>query len=220
MGTVVNRRRVYKSRLRTEQARVTRSRILSAAETLFAGKGYAATTIAEVAHKAGVSSETVFSIFGNKRSLLAELIEVAIAGEEQQTPILERKWVAAMQNEPDPAKRLRYLISHTTETLERTGALHEIIRDAKADDPHLIKLKESRQQYRFEAQRTLMKLVAESNEWPFRQTEDEATETVWVLTSPELHNLLRVDRGWSKERYQAWLTNAVEVLLLTDMNRG
>jgi hypothetical protein len=42
----------------------------------------------------------------------------------------------------------------------------------------------------------------------------QATETIWTMTSPEVYNLLTKDRGWSKEKYIAWLGHFLTKLLL------
>jgi len=44
--------------------------------------------------------------------------------------------------------------------------------------------------------------------------EDEAVETVWALTSPELHQLLVRVRGWTRQRYRDWLATSLAALLL------
>jgi AcrR family transcriptional regulator len=49
-----------------------------------------ATTIGAIAARAGVSPETVYAAFGNKRSLLAGLLDVAVAGDDAPVPVLER----------------------------------------------------------------------------------------------------------------------------------
>ena len=49
---------------------------------------------------------------------------------------------------------------------------------------------------------------------PLRLAEKEALETVWALTSPELHQLLVRVRGWSRARYRAWLADSLAALLL------
>ena len=49
---------------------------------------------------------------------------------------------------------------------------------------------------------------------PLRLPEKEALETLWALTSPELHQLLVRVRGWSPSRYPAWLADSLAALLL------
>ena len=46
-------------------------------------------------------------------------------------------------------------------------------------------------------------------------THDEA-ETFSALTSPELHHLLTVTRGWTQQRYAEWLEQTVTSLLSAD----
>jgi hypothetical protein len=43
---------------------------------------------------------------------------------------------------------------------------------------------------------------------------EEAAEMVWALTSAEVYTLLVSDRGWSVEKYTAWLADALTRLLL------
>ena len=45
--------------------------------------------------------------------------------------------------------------------------------------------------------------------------DSEATEIVWAIASPELYQLLTVDRGWSKEHFYQWLGDTLTRLLLT-----
>src|SRR3954471_20894515 len=89
-------RRHYRSQLREERAADTRRRITRAAGELFAAHGFAGTTVAGIAERAGVSEATVYATFGTKgaivRALLSEMEQQAdaagwsarIAGESDQ----------------------------------------------------------------------------------------------------------------------------------------
>jgi AcrR family transcriptional regulator len=63
----------FSSTLRDAQKQLTRSRLLSGAKAAFASKGYAATTIDDVARAAGVTRATFYLHFDNKGELLGEL---------------------------------------------------------------------------------------------------------------------------------------------------
>lgn len=58
-------------RVRTRDPERKRARVLGAARRLFIERGYAATTTADVARRAGVSQGIVFHYFGSKEGLLA-----------------------------------------------------------------------------------------------------------------------------------------------------
>lgn len=94
-----DRARAYRSPKRQEQARRTRCQILDAASEQFRAFGYAGTTMNGIATAAGVSVPTVEVIFSTKASLLKEEgdIDVAIAGDDEPIPILERPWVTQIQ---------------------------------------------------------------------------------------------------------------------------
>ncbi|WP_052863060.1 TetR/AcrR family transcriptional regulator [Streptomyces niger] len=63
---------------RKEQREVTRQRVLSAAEQLFTAHGYDATTIRDIAARAGVSVGTVMAV-GDKATILVELFDRRIS---------------------------------------------------------------------------------------------------------------------------------------------
>lgn len=78
-----------------------RERILDAARSLFASRGFEAVTMAEVAEVAGVARATVFNHFGSKVALVeaitenvfaywAGMLESALADEKTPTPTLVR----------------------------------------------------------------------------------------------------------------------------------
>ena len=46
--------------------------------------GYAGATIEAIAQEAGVAPETIFAVFGNKRTILAKLIDVVVGGDDLQ----------------------------------------------------------------------------------------------------------------------------------------
>jgi len=56
--------------VRRREPALKRARLLEAARSLFAARGYAATTTAQLARKAGVAEGTVFHHFPSKRALL------------------------------------------------------------------------------------------------------------------------------------------------------
>ncbi len=60
---------------RLRQAADTRREILEAAQQLFVARGYAATSVADVAAEAGVAIQTIYSSVGSKRPLVGSLAD-------------------------------------------------------------------------------------------------------------------------------------------------
>src|SRR4051812_20936424 len=76
----VKSRRRYASAVRAEQAAATRHAVLQAARELFTERGYARTSIAAIAERAGVAVDTVYAAAGRKPALLRELVETSLSG--------------------------------------------------------------------------------------------------------------------------------------------
>src|SRR5215212_814751 len=58
---------------RDRQAQQTRAEILGAARRLFAERGYARTSVRDIAQAAGVSAQTVYDSVGSKQTLVVRL---------------------------------------------------------------------------------------------------------------------------------------------------
>ncbi|MDT7554326.1 MAG: hypothetical protein QOI16_2862, partial [Pseudonocardiales bacterium] len=90
----VNPRRTYHSPVRAESARRTRQMIVAAARALFLERGYTAASLRDVAEMAGVARPTVAAAFGSKPALLRQILDEALAGDDEPVPVAERPWFA------------------------------------------------------------------------------------------------------------------------------
>jgi len=61
--------------------------VLDAARQLFIAQGYGATTVEQIAQRAGVSKPTVFSAVGNKQMVLRAARDTALAGDGEPVPV-------------------------------------------------------------------------------------------------------------------------------------
>src|SRR5437660_827440 len=127
--------RQYQSTLRGMQARSTRETVIAAAARLFTERGYAATSIEEIAAAAGVSRATVFTSVGGKAKLLKTALDVAIVGDDEPVALPDRPRSKAIRAEPDPRKYLALYAELVTEMDGRMAAIHEAARGAAGLDP-------------------------------------------------------------------------------------
>src|SRR3954451_13651842 len=134
MSREVNPRRAYDSTNRQEQARRTRLAVLTAARARFLADGYAATTIAAVAADAGVSVETVYKAFGNKPGLVKAVFDVAVVGDDEDVPMMQREFVQRNIAEPDPRRKLRDYGDHLAALAPRVSPILLVVRAAAESD--------------------------------------------------------------------------------------
>jgi AcrR family transcriptional regulator len=211
MPDEVKPRRAYRSERRREQAEETRQRMLDAAARLFAERGYESTAIAAIAVEAGVAPETVYAGFRNKRTLLGELVRRAVRGSDS-APVIEQPGALAVAAATDQREQLRLFAGDVCARLERVGPLIQILSVAARAEPELAELQEKIQAERLRNLGTLVSALAANG--PLRLEHDAALDTVWALASPELHGMLTRTRGWTRERYCAWLADSLATLLL------
>jgi len=211
MNKPVKPRRPYRSERRREQARATRARVLESAHRTFVAQGYGGATITAIAADAGVSAETVYSAFRNKRTLLAEVIQQAARGDDP-TPILEQPGARSVAAEPDPREKLRIFASDIGGRVARVAPLTGVLAAAATEEPELEELRSVMHERR---RRNLRRMAGMLEETGMLRTDVEsATETIWALASPELYNLLVGPGGWTPDRYETWLAETLSKALL------
>ena len=211
MARKVKPRRPYRSEVRLEQAARTRERVLDAAAELFQERGYEGTSVAAIAREARVSDETVYAGFGTKRALLGELVQRAVRGVDPR-PVPEQKGPRALAAATDQREQLRLFAADIAGRLERAAPLAAVVSGAARSEPELADLLERLHETRRRNLATLVDALAANG--PLALSPAEALDTVWALTSPELHQLLVRVRGWKRRRYAEWLAAMLTRLLL------
>jgi len=221
MTDEVKSRRRYDSRRRLEQAAQTRREIITAAGRLFRDRGYGVPMPA-IADEAGVVVETIYRIFGSKAGLFRAVIEALLAGgpARAERPVEERPAIRAIVEEPDPGRQIARYAATQPGIHRRAGPLLRALRDAKASDPELGRLWDGLEAWRLEGQGRFVEHLAEQGALRSDRSIEEAKDLVWTLCSLAVHDLLVIERGWTAERYQAWLEGALAREVLGADDRG
>src|SRR5262245_21846184 len=120
-----------------ERSRQTRRRILQAAQDLFIEQGYGATTLQGIADRAGVAVQTIYFTFGNKPSLLKELVDVTIAGDDEPIPTMQRSWFLDALAAGTAEAQLRTHVQGACGILQRVAPIMDVLRAAGAQDASL-----------------------------------------------------------------------------------
>jgi hypothetical protein len=84
-----------------------------------------------------VAVQTVYAVFGTKRAILGQLLEVRTVGDDASTPLRDRADWQAMEHEPNPQRQLALLAAIATRTGERIAALSEVMAAAAGSDPEI-----------------------------------------------------------------------------------
>ena len=207
-------KRSYDSSRRKQSARQTRRQILEAARQLFISRGYAGASMDAIAEAAGVAVETVYAIFGNKRTILSGLIGVTLVGDDDPTPLLQRQGPQEAMREKSQARQLELFAADMAGIMERMAPLFEVMRAAAKTEAEIQAMFQRILAERVEGMKVFVRALMENGPLQEGLTLESAAETVWVLSSGEVYTLLVQDGGWKAEKYQRWLARSLRKLLL------
>jgi AcrR family transcriptional regulator len=189
---------------RAEKARATRRKILAAAGELFIEHGYGTATMQDIADAAGVAVQTIYFTFGNKRTLMKELVDVAIAGDDEPVATTDRPWFRDALAASSAAELLERYTAGTAGVLARFAPLLKVAETAAASDPELAELWHSDEDLRYVVTlKAAAALVAKPDAAEGVDTE-LAADVLYGLTSPELYLVVTRSRGWSAETWRTW----------------
>ena len=204
--------RRYDASRRRDQARETRARILGAARDRFLRDGYGPTTIAQIADDADVAPQTVAKHFGNKPGLVKALFDVALVGDDTATPLAERSGIVAIHEQPDPRLKLRMYAATLAEMLPRTAPIQLLMR--ASGEAELLAVWTQVRAGRLAGMTTLARNLADGHHLRADVSVDDARDILWTYSSPDLYELLVVDRRWPVPRYADFLADATIDALL------
>lgn len=210
-----SRQRTYRSTVREEGARRTRHAIVGAASELFVERGYGAASLADVAAAAGVARPTVTAAFGTKPALLREVLDEALAGDDQPVPVAERPWFRPVWESQTPAEALACYADVCTLIGRRAAKLFEVVRRAADTSPVVADLWGSMQRNRRAGAAMvvdhLRTLPPVEGGLPHRR----AVDSLWFFNDPGHYDTLVGQCHWRETDFTAWLAAQMQQSVLT-----
>ena len=214
MAKTVLAKRKYDSSRRKEQSRETQAQIVEAARKLFINRGYTGTSIESIANEAGVASETIYSLFGNKRAILSRVVDVAIVGDDEPIPLLVRAQIREVEFEKDQRRQIQMFAGRIQIIMSHVAPLFEVMRSAAEREPEIDNLLKKYLDGRMQGMNYFIDCLLANGPLRSDLSKLRAVETTWTLTSAEVYNLLVMYRGWSAEEYENWLSQTLFRVLL------
>lgn len=208
-GVTVNRR--YVSPRRQEQARQTRRAILDAAAKLFVDPGYAATPLTAVAAEAGVAVQTLYAVFGNKRQLLSDLVDVTLVGDDERITMAERSFVADIRALTGLRAKLTRYARHLTETHARQVHVMLALAGAATADADAAAIWRKNLEDRRRGMAMFAVDLAATGE--VRVSQERAADVLWLAQDIRNYDWLVRERGWPVERFERWFVDSVAAVL-------
>ena len=214
-------KRNYRSQVRAEGAEETRARIRKAAAELFVAHGFQATTLKEVAERAGVGERTLYDSFDGKLDLLRHTIAMLTMGDTSRVRVADRPEAVATRAMADPREALTNHVKLSTDLMNRAGDLIMMGDVLPGGDPGLARTVTRGTQAAYELNLRLTQRFAERGELRSGLDAEVAADILFALCSPGVFRTLRRTRRWSQARYYEWVRDAaIQQLLEPDGPQG
>lgn len=193
------------SKVRRESADATRRRIVEAAQRLFVERGYASTSIQQVADSASVAVQTIYWAFGNKAALVSGIREAWLARAHTAECLQS---VLAIQ---DPHRRLAAAAAFMRHQWETGADAITVQQDAMRADAQIRASVEAVLENRARVLAPIVEALADQVRADLEPK--EAVDIFIALLGFELYRELR-SRGWSADQYEAWLARTLQESIL------
>ncbi|MDQ0094084.1 TetR/AcrR family transcriptional regulator [Paeniglutamicibacter psychrophenolicus] len=204
--------RGYDSSSRRAAAQKTRDAILDAAQKLLLARGYPGTTIARIAADARVSVETIYKSFGGKPGLVRAIYERGLRG---RGPVAAFDRSDDMRTSAADAQSLmRAWGELTAEVAESLTPILLLVRSAAATDAGMAELQEQSNAERLQRMEHNARFLQERGYLRGDVALEEAVDVMWLHSSPELYELLVLQRGWSTARFARYVARSMASALV------
>lgn len=209
--------RSYDNSGRARSSRSRQLRVAQIAAELLVEKGYAATTMADVAAAAEVSVPWLYKVFGPKAALVKRAYDVLLSGDADPVPLAQRPAFRALVAETDPHRVIERYAAISRDLLTRVGPLAAaLLSAARSADPELADLAATIGRERLIGATAFTDQLAELDALAPGVIRKQARDLVWTLISPEVYRMLVLERGWPGRGYEQWLTASLTAALLRD----
>jgi AcrR family transcriptional regulator len=197
------KKRPYVSDARELSAQATRARIMDAAKSLFMHDGIDKVTVAQIAERAEVATPTIYAAFKSKAGILRALMEAARFGDRFERARQH------LQGVTDSVEMVALTAGISRSIYEGETSDLDLFRGASSFSPSLRKLEENFERMRLNMQQARVELLFEQRKAKKGLTLDEARRIMWMYTSRDVFRMLVHEAGWSLDRYEEWLREAL-----------
>ena len=198
---------------RAARARQTRQQVVIAASDCFVESGYPVTTMADIAARAGVAVQTLYASFKTKRALLAQAIDIAIAGDDDPVPVNDRPWMQPVWTATTGPETVRAYAGAVRLIQDRTARLFRALDMAAASEPELHELWVGARERRRTGAAGVVRAAAGRTPLIDGLELDRAIDIVWIFNGHDVYLNLVDGCGWSAAAYESWLGDSLTTML-------
>jgi hypothetical protein len=144
----------------------------------------------------------VFAAFGSKGALLRQVLDEALAGDDEPVAVADRPWFRPVWDAASPAEVLAAYAGVCTLIGRRAARMFEVVRRAADDSPDVRELWETLCRNRIAGARMVVERAVERGA---AVDLDRAVDSLWIFNDPAHYDALVHRRGWPETVFTPWL---------------
>jgi AcrR family transcriptional regulator len=190
----------------------TEAELMDAAQELFLEQGYVATTLAQVAHRAGLAARTVYVRFGTKAALFRRVVDRALVGDTDPVDVAHRPQTVDAMTADTLQSRIEALADVSIGVAERAGPLFEVAAQAEAVEPEVAQAATAGRRATAELCTTFWRQAAADGLISGDLDAEALAVVTDLLVSADTVVHLRRTRGWSASVHRRLVVDTLNTL--------
>ena len=177
--------------------------MVEAGYNLMSARGYADTTMAEIAEMAGVAVQTVYFTFRNKPGLLRAVWEFAVLGDHEPGTPVARPWFRALEQEPELETALGLALDGSLAIHQRVAPLASVFETFSAD-PEIREFERLDRQLKLDGYSRMLDVLVQKRDLRAGVARDDAVIVLTGLLSGDTYRAMVVRLGWEPPKWREW----------------
>lgn len=165
--------------------------------------------MAALAAEAGVSEPTIYYSFGSKEAVLVEALDIAIAGDDEPVPTLERPWALQVLESTDDHEQIALMVHGAADILLRAAPLLTVLQAAASTSAEMASRWKENVRQRRTVQGRFAAALAERGALRPDLTAETAADLCALHLGPEAYMFLVTEMGWS---HDLWVDRTIRTL--------
>ncbi|WP_320536195.1 helix-turn-helix domain-containing protein [Pseudarthrobacter sp. IC2-21] len=198
--------------LRAKRVARTEAQLIEAASVLFCDQGYVATTLAQIAERAGVAARTVYVRFGTKAALFRRVIDQALVADAEPVDVAHRPRVRDAMTAATLAERIEALADVSAGIAERAGALFEVAAQSEGLEPELAEAAQAGRHSTTQLCRSFWDQAAADGHLAEGLNPEHLTVVTDVLLCADTIVHIRRTHGWSAALHRSLIVETLTAL--------
>lgn len=193
-------KRKYNSTNRLLKTKKNRDTVLRVAKRLFETKGFKGTSLEEIARESSLAKPTLYATFKSKEGILLAIFDASLSQDTFENLVKEISLGSTAKERFEKTAKL------CRELYEAESSHLNLLKSATVLSSELKNLEIKMEERRYLRQKKSIEQLKKKGLLRSDLSVKKARDIIWSFTGRDFYRLLVLERGWSLNEYESWLS--------------